>query len=114
MEEIIQVKEQFYILATSSRTDDRTRVLKHGESFGVFDRGGSIRPVGLGEMGLFHEGTRFLSALQWLKTVERKPSIFPKRMSMTNSWPALRDVGLIVVSMPSAVKRLGTDPRTPC
>ncbi|HEV2853426.1 MAG TPA: amylo-alpha-1,6-glucosidase [Thermoanaerobaculia bacterium] len=64
MEEIIQVKEQYYILATNSRTEDRTRVLKHGESFGVFDRSGAIRPVGLGEMGLFHEGTRFLSAFE--------------------------------------------------
>ncbi len=65
MQEIANnVKEQYYILATSTRTDDRTRVLKHGESFGVFDRGGAIRPVGLGEMGLFHEGTRFLSAFE--------------------------------------------------
>jgi len=52
------------ILATSSRADDRTRVLKHCESFAVFDRGGSIRPVGLGETGLFHEGTRYLSAFE--------------------------------------------------
>ncbi len=65
MQEIANnVKEQYYILATSTRTDDRTRVLKHGESFGVFDRSGVIRPVGLGEMGLFHEGTRFLSAFE--------------------------------------------------
>jgi glycogen debranching enzyme len=64
MEEIVQVREQYYILATTSRTDDRARVLKHGESFAVFDRGGSIRPVGLGEMGLFHEGTRFLSGFE--------------------------------------------------
>ena len=49
MQEIANnVKEQYYILATSTRTDDRTRVLKHGESFGVFDRGGAIRPVRLG------------------------------------------------------------------
>ena len=38
--------------------------MKHGESFGVFDRAGAIRPVGMGEMGLFHEGTRFLSAFE--------------------------------------------------
>jgi glycogen debranching enzyme len=63
-EEIIQIKEQFYILATSSRAGDRTRVLKHGESFAVFDRGGAIRPMGLTEMGLFHEGTRFLSGFE--------------------------------------------------
>jgi glycogen debranching enzyme len=64
MEEIIQLQEQHYILATGSRADDRTRVLKDGESFAVFDRSGAIRPVGLGEMGLFHEGTRFLSGLE--------------------------------------------------
>jgi glycogen debranching enzyme len=63
-EEIIQIKEQFYILATSSRAGDRTRVLKHGESFAVFDRSGFIRPLGLAEMGLFHEGTRFLSGFE--------------------------------------------------
>jgi glycogen debranching enzyme len=66
MEEIIQLQEQHYILATASRPDDRTRVLKDGESFAVFDRGGAIRPVGLNEMGLFHEGTRFLSGLELL------------------------------------------------
>lgn len=61
MEEIISVNDQFYILASSSMADDRTRVLKHGETFGVFDRYGDIQPVGRGTQGLFHEGTRFLS-----------------------------------------------------
>ena len=61
MEEIISVNDQFYILASSSMADNRTRVLKHGETFGVFDRYGDIQPVGRGTQGLFHEGTRFLS-----------------------------------------------------
>lgn len=61
MEEIINVNDQFYILASSSMADNRTRVLKHGETFGVFDRYGDIQPVGRGTQGLFHEGTRFLS-----------------------------------------------------
>ncbi|HET9234015.1 MAG TPA: amylo-alpha-1,6-glucosidase [Candidatus Eisenbacteria bacterium] len=59
--EVIQVEEKYYIVATSSRLDDRTRVLKQGETFGVFDRFGDIAPVGLGELGLYYEGTRFLS-----------------------------------------------------
>ncbi|HEY7215136.1 MAG TPA: glycogen debranching N-terminal domain-containing protein, partial [Thermoanaerobaculia bacterium] len=70
-EEIIQIKEQFYILATSSRAGDRTRVLKHGESFAVFDRSGAIRPLGMSEMGLFHEGTRFLSGFELLLENQR-------------------------------------------
>ena len=61
MEEIISVNNQFYILASSSMADDRTRVLKDGETFGVFDRYGDIQPVGRGTQGLFHQGTRFLS-----------------------------------------------------
>ncbi len=38
-----------------------TRVLKQGETFAVFDRYGDIQALGLGEQGLYHEGTRFLS-----------------------------------------------------
>jgi glycogen debranching enzyme len=63
MDEIIRIKDQFYILATSSRIDNRTRVLKHNDTFAVFDRYGDIEPVGIGELGLYHEGTRFLSRL---------------------------------------------------
>src|ERR1043166_4612180 len=63
-EESIRVGEQFYVLAASSRADDRTRILKHGETFGVFDRHGDIQPVGLGEEGLYHEGTRYLSRFE--------------------------------------------------
>ena len=64
MSEVIQVGSQYYILATSSRADDRTWVLKSGDSFAVLDRYGDIQPLGLGEQGLYHEGTRFLSRLE--------------------------------------------------
>ena len=53
----------YHILAASSRADERTRVLKHGDTFVVFDHYGDIKPGGLGEEGLYHEGTRFLSCL---------------------------------------------------
>jgi glycogen debranching enzyme len=51
----------YHLLVTSSITDARTRVLKHGETFAVLDRYGDATPGGLGEQGLFHESTRFLS-----------------------------------------------------
>ena len=60
-DEIIRVHDQFYILATSTRLHDRTRVLKDGDTFAIFDRHGDISSLGLGEPGLYHEGTRFLS-----------------------------------------------------
>jgi len=61
--DIIQLENQFYVLATSSLADDRTRVLKYGEGFAVFNRLGDIEGLGMGEQGLYHRGTRYLSRL---------------------------------------------------
>ena len=61
LDDVIRVEDQYYILATSPLADDRTRVLKHNETFAVFDRYGDVQALGLGEQGLYHEGTRFLS-----------------------------------------------------
>ena len=54
---------QFYIATKSPPADERNRVLKYGKMFAVFDRFGDIERVGLGEEGIFSEGTRFLSEL---------------------------------------------------
>jgi glycogen debranching enzyme len=53
--------DQFYILSTSGRIDDRTRVLKHGDTFAVFDRFGEIDALNRSQFGIFHQDTRFLS-----------------------------------------------------
>jgi len=55
LEDVIRVKDQFYVLATSPFADDRTRVLKYGDAFVVLNRFGDIGSVGLGEQGLYHE-----------------------------------------------------------
>src|SRR5215470_8350547 len=62
-QELIKLEDPSYIVATSPLDDDRTLVLKHGETFGVFDRFGDILPSGPGHHGLYHEGTRHLSLL---------------------------------------------------
>ncbi|HEU0031039.1 MAG TPA: amylo-alpha-1,6-glucosidase [Kofleriaceae bacterium] len=59
-----QLPEDYYIVATKTRTDERSRVIKHGDSFGVFDHSGMIRSTGLGELGLYHDGTRYLSMFE--------------------------------------------------
>ena len=64
MTEIIRLPDEFYILATASAAEE-SRVLKMGESFGIFDRYGDILQYGLGEQGIYHEGTRFLSYLEF-------------------------------------------------
>ncbi len=62
--DVIQVEKQFYIRASSSLADDRTRVLLSGDTFAVFDRGGDIHPLGIGQQGIFHKETRHLSRLE--------------------------------------------------
>ena len=62
--DVIEVDQQFYIRASSSLADDRTRVLMAGDTFAVFDRSGDIQPVGFGQQGIFHKETRHLSRLE--------------------------------------------------
>jgi glycogen debranching enzyme len=51
------------VVARSGITDDRSRVLKHGDTFAVFDHRGDMKSEGLDEEGLYHRGTRHLSEL---------------------------------------------------
>jgi glycogen debranching enzyme len=51
--------------ATHARSAMATRVLKHGDTFGVFAPDGDIWATGRrGAEGLYHRGTRFLSSLR--------------------------------------------------
>jgi glycogen debranching enzyme len=54
---------QYAILSASGALDDRTLVLAHGDTFGVFDRRGELRPGVASRHGVFFDGTRFLSGL---------------------------------------------------
>ena len=71
MDNLIRLNDEYYIATSSSRVDDRTRVLKHGDTFAVFDRFGDIQTFGQGEQGIYHEGTRFLSRLELLLGKQR-------------------------------------------
>jgi glycogen debranching enzyme len=72
MEDIIRVQDQFYVLATSSLADQRTRVLKDGDTFAVFDVSGDIQPIGQGSQGIYDESTRFISHFE-LRLKNGKP-----------------------------------------
>ena len=61
--EVIRIRNEFYIRSSSPRVDVRTRVLKQGDTFAVFDRFGDIETFGSGELGLYYQDTRFLSRL---------------------------------------------------
>jgi len=61
--DVILIKGKYYVLASSALADDRTRVLKYGDTFGVFDRYGDIESAGQRQLGLFHMETRHLDRM---------------------------------------------------
>jgi hypothetical protein len=46
--EVIRIRNEFYIRSSSARVDVRTRVLKQGDMFAVFDRFGDVETFGTG------------------------------------------------------------------
>src|SRR5690349_19288059 len=56
-------KNRFYIAATSQVMERRPRVLKAGDTFGVFDLKGDLHSREHAAEGLYHEDTRYLSEL---------------------------------------------------
>ena len=59
--DVLHKDDKWRVAAGSAPADERTRVLKHDETFAIYDRYGDIQSVGLGEEGLYHQDTRFLS-----------------------------------------------------
>ena len=88
MKEIIRVDDQWYVLASSARADLQTRVLKNGEAFGIFNRFGDIQHIGIGEQGLYYEGTRFLSHLE-IQVNDRHPMLLNSSVSYDNTLLAI-------------------------
>ena len=54
MTDIVRLENEYYVRASSALADDRTRVLKYGETFAIFNRFGDIEPLGMSQFGLFH------------------------------------------------------------
>src|SRR5262249_26542259 len=83
MEDVIQVQDQFYILATASKATERTAVLQHDDTFAVFDLYGDVGAFGTSEQGLYHEGTRYLSRFR-LRVNGRRPLLLSARVKDDN------------------------------
>ncbi len=61
MTDIVRFEDQYYVRASSALADDRTRVLKYGDTFAVLNRYGDIEPLGSSQFGLFYVESRHLS-----------------------------------------------------
>jgi glycogen debranching enzyme len=82
--EIIRIRNEFYIRSSSARVDVRTRVLKQGDTFAVFDRFGDVETFGSGELGLYYQDTRFLSRLT-LKLGKDRPLLLSSTVREDNA-----------------------------
>jgi len=96
--------QRFQIIADSQRPITPLRVLKHGDSFGVFDARGDIVPKEASEEGLYHDGTRFLSRFELL-LYGQQPLLLSSTVSADNALfeadltnPDLRRDGTVAVA----------------
>jgi glycogen debranching enzyme len=83
MDDVIQVHDHYYILATASRAAQRTAVLKHDDTFAVFDYSGDIGALGTDQQGLYHEGTRYLSQFR-MRLNGQRPLLLSARLNEDN------------------------------
>jgi glycogen debranching enzyme len=83
MDDVIQVQDQFYILATASKSPQRHAVLKHDDAFAVFDISGDVGALGSDEQGLYFEGTRYLSYFR-MRLNGQRPLLLSARVKQEN------------------------------
>jgi glycogen debranching enzyme len=84
MAEVVHLEEHFAIVADGEQGNVPRRVLKHGDTFGVFDVHGDVAAGDNGEQGLYHAGTRFLSRFELLLG-RRRPLLLSSTISEDNT-----------------------------
>jgi glycogen debranching enzyme len=84
MPELVRLDEQFSIVTETERAPGSARILKQGDTFGVFDTHGDVVTGALGEQGLYHAGTRFLSRCELLLG-RRRPLLLSSTISDDNT-----------------------------
>ena len=86
-DEVLRISDRYYILSTSARIDDRTRVLKHGDTFAIFDRFGDVEGSGAGALGIYgiyHRDTRHLSRFR-LRLADGRPLLLSSTIRDDNA-----------------------------
>lgn len=85
MADVLRVKNAYYVRAASALADDRTRVLKYGDTFAVFNRYGDIESLGATQFGLFHAETRHLSRMT-LRINDQQPLLLSSTIREDNGF----------------------------
>ena len=85
MTDIVRVADEYYVRASSALADDRTRVLKSGDTFAVFNRYGDIEDLGASQFGLFHAESRHLSRFT-LRLNQKQPMLLSSTIRDDNAF----------------------------
>ena len=101
MDEATVTQQQYYIATKSAPKDDRSRVLKYGSMFALFDRMGDMSQEGMGEQGIFYEGTRYLSEMS-LRLWNERPLLLSSTIE-TNNFLFTADLANLDVSRGESV-----------
>ena len=83
MSEVLQLDDQFPIVTEARRPPGPLRVLKHGDTFAVFDEYGDVMADQATEEGLYHRGTRHLSRLE-IRLAGQRPLLLSSNISDDN------------------------------
>lgn len=80
----VQPEEDKYHIPTNViNLDERTQVLNHFDTFGIFDRWGDVHPQAKHSQGIFHLGSRFISRLE-LRLNRQKPVLLGSSIKEDN------------------------------
>src|SRR5215831_18441761 len=82
-DELLHPEQHYYIQATADLLTQGSLVLKHDNTFAVFDQHGDIDAGERGEEGVFCSGTRFLSKLR-LELAGTKPLLLSSTVRSDN------------------------------
>lgn len=105
MTDILRVENEYYVRATSALADDRTRVLKDGDTFAVFNRYGDIAALGPVQFGLFFMECRHLSRFV-LRVNQRAPLLLNSTVRNDNA-----SISVDLTNLDSPVENDGNLPR---
>ena len=105
MTDIVRVEDEYYVRASSALADDRTRVLKYGDTLAVFNRYGDIEAFGPSQFGLFHAESRPLSRLK-MRFNQQQPLLLSSTIREDNSF-----LSVDLTNLDSPVKGGDTLPR---
>jgi glycogen debranching enzyme len=83
--DIVRVADEFYVRASSALADDRTRVLKRGDTFMVTNRYGDIEDLGTSQFGLFHADSRHLSRFA-MRVNQQQPLLLSSTIREDNAF----------------------------